>query len=319
MSATQAGPHTVEHMHTSDPIDFTPDVLVALVGERADWSATARALEAHLIGSKCVVFEGIEALDAPFLHPHVLLVDARVLEPSLAAIRAARWSAHVPVLALSDDPDERVRARTLGAWDALGTDPTTPDALAHLDALLRLSVRVRELEHQRDVLFDLATTDPLTRLPNRRHLHDVLGRELDRARRHRQEMSVALFDVDHFKDVNDAHGHAVGDVVLLELARLADQMVRGSDLLARLGGEEFVLVMPQTTLEQAQHVCERLRSAIARMRVRHQGVEVGVTVSVGVTSCRTQTDDVDAILDRADQAMYEAKGDGRNRVLPSVG
>lgn len=185
--------------------------------------------------------------------------------------------------------------------------------------MLRLSLRVRELERQRDVLSDLATTDPLTRLPNRRHLHDVLERELERARRHDQPISVALLDVDHFKGVNDAHGHGVGDAILVELARLTVRLVRGADVFARLGGEEFVLVMPQTTPEDALRVCERLRAAIARMRVRHGRLEVGVTVSVGVTSCRPRTDDADAILERADRAMYEAKERGRDRVLPSVG
>ncbi len=301
--------------HEESPTGRPPHI--AIVGSRAEWFGVLAEVEVALSGFRCEVVEGIEELDASPDRPALVLVARDRLGVSLRRIARKEWARHTPVLAMLEGAGlaERAEALAAGAWDVLEEGLTSTGSLARLGALIRLTERAWALARQRDALFEFATTDPLTRLPNRRHLFDQLERELARARRNDEPMAVALFDIDHFKDVNDVHGHAAGDAVLIELARTASGLVRETDVLARLGGEEFVLGMPQTSLEHARAVCERLRSAISRMRVACGGASIRVTVSVGVAVYRPPTDDVHALLDRADRAMFGAKEDGRNRVL----
>lgn len=156
----------------------------------------------------------------------------------------------------------------------------------------------------------LATTDHLTGARNRTYLNDVLIAEHARAQRDRRAVSLLMIDVDHFKTINDTFGHPAGDQVLIELiARISDN-IRGGDVVARAGGEEFVVVLPHCGLEEAQAVAEKLRLVIADRPVPPAG---SVTVSVGVAAFRPG-ESVQGWLDRADAALYEAKRGGRDRV-----
>ena len=156
------------------------------------------------------------------------------------------------------------------------------------------------------------TTDPLTGVANRRRLDDELARLISWARRYDQPFSVVLLDLDHFKDINDAHGHEVGDQVLVETVDRLHATIRDADLLGRWGGEEFLLLVPHTAHQAACSLAERCRDAIASAPMLHAGVTV--TASLGVASLRPD-DDVRALLRRADLAMYTAKSDGRNCVV----
>ena len=156
----------------------------------------------------------------------------------------------------------------------------------------------------------LAMTDGLTGLANRRHAEQTLRREVARSQRYGNRVSVAILDVDHFKRINDSHGHARGDEVLIGVARLIGAAVRESDFAARWGGEEFLLVMPDTEMEGALTCCERVRATIAS-EVTCGGKPV--TVSIGVATHKGN-EAIDATLARADLKLYEAKNAGRNRL-----
>jgi len=174
---------------------------------------------------------------------------------------------------------------------------------------------VTERKRAEALLLELATTDGLTGLSNRRHFMERGGAELGRARRTGGPVSCLMFDVDHFKKVNDAHGHNAGDEVLRALARTARGSLRDIDLLGRLGGEEFGALLPETGLEEALLVAERLREAVATMGLTHAGAPLAVTMSLGVACAKGQGETLESLLRRADGALYEAKQSGRNRVV----
>jgi diguanylate cyclase (GGDEF)-like protein len=152
--------------------------------------------------------------------------------------------------------------------------------------------------------------DPLTSLYNRRFLQDYLPRELIRAKRDRTSLAVIAMDLDHFKRINDSAGHHAGDQVLVGVGALLKRHVRGSDIACRYGGEEFVVVLPNTTLESARRRSAQICSAIRRNAERLRGV----TASLGVAVCPAHAIDMESLLLAADQALYEAKGAGRNQV-----
>jgi two-component system cell cycle response regulator len=168
----------------------------------------------------------------------------------------------------------------------------------------------------------MATTDTLTGLLNRRAFVESTGRELARTRRYNDKLSVILLDIDHFKHINDRRGHATGDVVLAAVGQLLSNAIRNCDIVARWGGEEFVLLLPSTDLDGAQLVAERIREQLAAAEIRDPNGElVPVTASFGV-ACYAENMTLEQIVDRADRAMYLAKSGGRNRVVvdapPSV-
>lgn len=165
----------------------------------------------------------------------------------------------------------------------------------------------RQLEH-------LATTDGLTGSYNRSHFLNLFGQELRRADRYSQPFCLLVFDLDHFKSVNDNYGHQAGDQVLAAFAGIISSALRDSDLFGRLGGEEFGVVLVQTDHDGASLLAERLRIAIEKMRVTCGGTAIQVTVSIGGTQWQSSDRQIEPVLNRADNALYEAKRHGRNRV-----
>jgi len=156
--------------------------------------------------------------------------------------------------------------------------------------------------------------DALTGVYNRRKLGQVLEVELKRARRYDQPLSVVMFDIDHFKRVNDTWGHLIGDDAIKHVATTSVKTLRNTDFVARYGGEEFVAILPGEALGGALIAAERLRVAAARPFPNATGNELAVTISIGVTSLRADTADTAALLSEADQALYASKQGGRNRV-----
>lgn len=186
------------------------------------------------------------------------------------------------------------------------------EELRRLNAELEDIVQARTLElvEKNRELELLSVTDKLTGLANRRKLDQVLEEEFIRARRYDVEFAVAIMDIDHFKHVNDTWGHAAGDVVLEGMARFLRQCTRDADVLARLGGEEFVIVCRHAGLERGVATAQKVREAIAA----HEFAGIGrVTASFGVAACRKE-DSVASLMARADAALYRAKAGGRNRV-----
>jgi diguanylate cyclase (GGDEF)-like protein len=188
-------------------------------------------------------------------------------------------------------------------------------------ALARLSQYAIELEQEiaerqkaQAQLLELAITDSLTGLHNRRHFMESAQQELDRARRYQTPLSLALLDADHFKAVNDRYGHPVGDQALQMLAATGRRLLRDIDLFARIGGEEFAILLPQTDHAAAWIVADRLRQAIMDQPIATEQGPLHLTVSLGLASLDPATVDLDDLIRRADLALYQAKQNGRNRV-----
>lgn len=165
----------------------------------------------------------------------------------------------------------------------------------------------------------LATTDALTEVANRRSFLDRAEAEFDRAKRYGRNISVLMIDVDHFKAVNDGHGHAVGDDALRWVAAVCSAALRDSDVLGRLGGEEFGALLPEAGAETAHLVAERLRESVAGQTIETKTGSLNVTISVGVTTASEARGDLETIIAEADDALYRAKQDGRNRVVHFAG
>jgi len=168
----------------------------------------------------------------------------------------------------------------------------------------------------REILRIQSIHDPLTGLFNRRYMAETLEREVHRARRSGHALGVLMLDIDGFKQQNDAFGHDAGDAILVELAALLQRKLRREDIACRYGGEEFVLVLPDASIENAGRRAEQLRDAVRRMRVPHKDIVLGpVTVSIGVSAFPDHGADGAALLKAADMALYEAKKAGRDRVM----
>ncbi len=237
----------------------------------------------------------------------------------VATLRSDEATRHLPILAVldTDQRQKLVKAIELGANDILAR-PIDP---------LELSARARtQIRHKRygdllrdnlDHSFELAVTDQLTGLHNRRFMLQKLGALVARAAMGGEPVALLMVDLDHFKSVNDRFGHDVGDAVLTQFARHMSTHVRAMDIACRAGGEEFVVLMPNTGLEDAHQIADRLRLYLAgaSYALGEGRGSLAVTVSIGVAATLGASDQMDAVLKRADLALYEAKAAGRNQVI----
>ena len=176
-----------------------------------------------------------------------------------------------------------------------------------------------ELREANRVLERLAASDSLTELANRRSFFEHAAAEVQRAHRYGHPLALQMLDIDHFKSINDHFGHATGDEVLRRLAGVLRANLRHNDVAARIGGEEFVVLLPETQLEDAALHAERLRMAIAGLRIPFDQTTISVTVSIGVAALDTGEFSAEPMLIRADSGLYRAKQDGRNRVQVAWG
>lgn len=281
---------------------------------------------------------GREALTtAPLVVPDVILLamslpdaDGLTVLSRLRAMPSLEGVSIALTASMQRDPESLARGLDLGADDYLRKPIDSVELVARVRALLRLRRNVAELrlktarlEALNAELERMAVRDPLTGAYNRRYLEQRLDEEVHRARRYGQPLTVIVCDVDHFKQVNDTHGHATGDEVLRSVAMLIKRTIRRVDFLARFGGEEFVVVAPSTDAPGAATLAERLRAAIAAMPVLTTNgsgahVTVRMTASFGVVtfpggpthpSCTGHD-----LIAAADAALYRAKNNGRNRV-----
>lgn len=184
---------------------------------------------------------------------------------------------------------------------------------------LALAYQLRVGQEERIRAERLAQLDPLTALNNRRAFYDKTGVAWSLAMRHGHATSVMLLDIDHFKAINDAQGHAHGDAVLRAVAELLRHSVRQGDVAARWGGEEFIVFLPETDTEEAMRLAERLRKAIAALRVPHEDGATAATASFGLAQCGPAHHTLDALIAAADECLYQAKQQGRNRVTACSG
>ena len=263
------------------------------------------------------------------LDESVELVIASLSMPDGDPLRlVSQWRAteawrQLPILLMADDGElpRLAKGLDLGANDYLIRPVDRNELLARVRTQIRrkrLQDRLRQ-NYQRGL--SLALTDELTGLYNRRYVLAHLSELLARNSEGSSDIALMIFDIDHFKQVNDRHGHPVGDAVLRELAARALRQLRSVDLVGRFGGEEFVVVMPETNLAGALVVAERLRAAVGDVPfdIPGTGGDLAVTVSVGV-AVASERDTLEALMKRADDALYIAKNAGRNRVttLPAL-
>lgn len=165
-----------------------------------------------------------------------------------------------------------------------------------------------------DRMKELAIIDELTGIYNRRFLYPAANKEVERSRRYKKDLSMILIDIDHFKDVNDHFGHLAGDKILKKITQVVQKELRGSDVFARYGGEEFIILLSDTDGKAALKVAERIRQSVERLRVKYVEDEISVTISLGVSSLSIERETLHDLIAASDQALYEAKQKGRNRV-----
>jgi diguanylate cyclase (GGDEF)-like protein len=251
--------------------------------------------------------------------PRLAILDWMMPETDgLAVCRAIRKRpqpyVYVILLTARDSREDMVEALDAEADDFL----TKPFDVVELRARLRSGQRVLALQEgllaAQDALRHEATHDRLTGLWNRGMILDQLDREVRRSRRAGSPVAVVIADIDHFKDINDRHGHAMGDAVLRQVAERMRAGLRDYDTIGRYGGEEFLLVFPGCTRDAARDIAERVRATIARQPVAEGDVQVPVTVSFGVACTRADGHEPTALIRAADEALYRAKHSGRNLV-----
>jgi len=296
--------------------------LVLLVEGRAN--AQDRMMRALSGVAECVAIGDPQAaLFEAAEKPYELVIVSSALEGYdplrlCSQMRSLERTRFIPMLVTAEQGEEElvIRALELGVNDYL-MRPLDPNELAARSITQirrkRYSDRLRASLTQS---VEFAVTDALTGLNNRRYLDTHLATLVERSCRRDRPLSVLITDIDHFKAFNDTHGHEGGDDVLREFARRVRGAVRGADLACRYGGEEFVVVMPDTTAEVAAQVAERLRAAVAAapFMISASGGAATVTTSVGIATLEKAGEGADALLRRADKALYQAKHNGRNRV-----
>ena len=237
-------------------------------------------------------------------------------------MRSLDRTRNLPILAITE-PDNNarmLRGLEIGVNDFLIRPIDKNELLARVRSQVRKRRYTERLRDNVQQSIEMAITDALTNLFNRRYMESHLGTLLEQAAARGKPLSALIIDIDFFKAINDTHGHDAGDDVLRDFALRIKRSIRGIDLACRYGGEEFVIIMPETDMAVAAMVAERLRRRIAAepFAIQQGTRHVPVTISIGIAALRGQDDTAAMLLKRADQALYRAKRDGRNRVVPDA-
>jgi two-component system cell cycle response regulator len=234
-------------------------------------------------------------------------------------LRSLPEGRNVPILVVVSDGDRRKLSQALemGVNDYLTRPVDKNELVARVRTQLRKKRYADRLRHNVQLSLEMAITDQLTGLHNRRYMGRHLDSLIANARKSGKPLAFVIMDIDFFKAVNDTHGHDIGDEVLKEFAARIAANTRGIDLACRYGGEEFVVVMPDTDVTFAYSVSERLRKSIETtpIAISRDPGEINITISIGIAGSEGDADTAEALLHRADQALYRAKHSGRNRVV----
>ena len=234
-------------------------------------------------------------------------------------LRSLDRTRNLPILALCepDDSPRLMRGLEIGINDYLLRPIDSNELLARVRTQVRRKRYTERLRDNVQMSIEAAITDALTGLHNRRYMESHLSKLVEQAAARGKPLALLVLDIDYFKAINDNYGHDCGDDVLREFAIRVRKSIRGIDLACRMGGEEFVVVMPETDMAVAATVAERLRRRIAHeaFPIEHAKKKIDVTISIGIAAMESSHDNSAQILKRADQALYRAKRDGRNRVV----
>ncbi len=282
-----------------------------------DDEVTAQLLTVLLqeYGKVLCVKSGEEALkNVNSIAPDLIILDVEMPDMNGYAVctqlKANKLTTDIPVVFLtgSDSTEDEERGLDVGAVDFI-RKPISPGIVRlRTTNILKLLTATRKLER-------LASTDPLTGAYNRRHFFEAGSAELHRSRRYEHHLSFLMLDIDHFKSVNDTYGHGIGDEALKKTVSVIDDILRDEDTLGRMGGEEFAIMLPQTDLDEAFIVAERIRNAIEGIVIDTPSEPLRFTISIGVSTSIDTDEDIEKTLTRADKSLYAAKEQGRNRVI----
>jgi two-component system, cell cycle response regulator len=291
------------HILVVDDVPLNVEILVAMLAH--DYPVVSTAADG---------FEALAKIEAE--KPDIVLLD--VMMPGLDGfdtcrrIKADPATAHIPVVMVTalSDVDDLVRGFESGANDFLTKPVNFRVLMARVDSQLRQKQLYESILEQ-------SLVDPLTGAFNYRYLEAHVPKLIARCRAARKPVAVLMIDVDHFKRINDEHGHPAGNHVLKEIVNRATSALRPSDLMARMGGEEFAVVLPEGDLSAALQIAERLRSRIGDTPV--EGATITVSIGAAVVRPDGEEEELDAALRRADAALYRAKRAGRDRVIADTG
>ncbi|MEA5575808.1 diguanylate cyclase [Anabaena sp. UHCC 0451] len=276
-----------------------------------------------------LVSNGYQALErVQSARPDLILLD--LMMPDINGlevcekIQANPELADIPIIFLSASQEQEhlLKAFEKGAVDYVTKPFHTAELLARVRMHLELKYSRQKLkkllEEQKELVQELerlANTDPLTGIWNRRYLLIIAEQEIKRSQRYNFAFSVLLIDIDHFKKVNDTYGHNIGDEAIIFMTTTVLDHLRQVDCFGRFGGEEFIVLLPETDIDEAVVVAERIREQISNKSISMEDKKVSITVSIGVASYNLGDKTIDVIIQRADQAVYQAKNQGRNRVI----
>lgn len=268
--------------------------------------------------STAIFFDGESALK--FLStcaPDLILLD--IIMPGIDGFQVSEEIKKnpklkdTPIIFLSamNDEESIVNGFKKGGVDYI-TKPFRPQEL-----LARTKTHV-DLKRAKEKLLIMATTDELTGLYNRRYFIERLNNEFERFKRFQSKFSFLMIDIDLFKNINDNYGHKCGDLVLQKTSEAMGKTLRSYDILARVGGEEFAIILPETDIKSAETIAERLRKRVYENSIQYEDIEIKITISIGVTQSYINDKNIDDIIVRADRALYISKEKGRNSVTVSA-
>ncbi|BFM10703.1 diguanylate cyclase [Simiduia litorea] len=268
---------------------------------------------------------GQECLDKVLdFNPDVILLDMMMPGMSgsetLAQLKKLDAVENTPVIMVSanDGDDSVIETLDLGAHDFISKPFIYPVLEARVRSAVRLKQSQDELAAANETLATIASTDSLTECFNRRHFFELCNIEFSKSKRHLRPLSVIMLDADKFKAINDNFGHAMGDEALKTIAEVCKACIRESDILARLGGEEFAICCPESTCDGAARIAERIRLAIEKRVITLNGKSTQFTLSLGVTEFTGAETQFDQLVNRADRLLYQAKEQGRNCVISGI-
>ncbi|HEX9653015.1 MAG TPA: diguanylate cyclase [bacterium] len=275
--------------------------------------------------------DGVEAIELVRKHlPDLILLD--VMMPKMngfevcQVIKADKDTMFIPVIMVTalNELEDKIKGMNAGADDFISKPFNKLELMVRVRSLLRikylndaLNEKVQELQKAKEELRQLAITDGLTGLYNYRYFKEHLSQELNRAKRHKLEVSVVMMDIDHFKHYNDTNGHPAGDAVLKKISKLLKDNIRNIDLAARYGGEEFVLVLLETNKASAKIVAEKIRRLVEDHAFEFEDMQPAgkITISTGVSTFPEDGEEFDTLVNAADQRLYRAKQAGRNAIF----
>lgn len=293
-----------------------------------DDSDTVRDLIIHTLREACLFdqyrqardgIEGIKSLIAS--KADVIICDLEMPRMDgfkfMSLVNSRQDLRDIPIIMLTGREDREMKIKGLeqGACDYVTKPFDAGELVARVKVQLKIKSLQDELKKSNELLKELSNTDPLTHLYNRRYLTKALDRELLRAERTGDCLSLVILDIDHFKVINDTYGHQNGDKVLSIIAEVTQAHLRCYDIAARYGGEEFVLVLPSTSLAGGVEVARRLRNEVQAISFAPPMASLTITISLGVALFPSPSvDDMESLIRQADEALYRAKQNGRNRV-----